>query len=312
MFSFKETGALKPVAKISFSDKKNKDLIVYLHEHVYGTPFGKGFYEKIDLRKLFPEQKCQFEYVPETRERFVDILSIAGGTGSGKSTLVASCVKELMKAFKMSDDDVFICKKSTVEDPAFKILGQPTYVYINQEFAAQPITLEDIAEKDEKTGVYKPKCLVFDDLDTLDLKIKRVFDTFQRSALQEARKYNIYIYIATHNLARGLDTKSILTESTIVGCLTHSLSSDLKYAFEKYYDFSKAFINELRHSGTRWWFFYKNYPQIILTQNMILLFDAEREADRLKEEQLIKKSHSRGMTSDLIIKFKKEMDEKYS
>ena len=304
MFSFKDNNngieAIRPVAIVSDSKLLNNKKI-YLHQRKKNEPIPDGFCTKIDLEHLLPNEKASLQFYPDDRANFTDRLTISGASGSGKSTLVSQMVLSCMKNLGLKSEDIFVCKKSEVKDPAWNKLGEINYIYINNDFAKNPVTLDDIAELDEekmkklktKQEIYKIKAIIFDDLDTLTDKVAKVLKVFQNSCLEESRKYNIYIFICTHGLARGIYTKALLTESTLIGTMTHAISSDLKYALDKYQDVSKHLIRKLKNGDTRFFLLQTNYPKYILTQKELFIFDSDAESEMVDFEHKYKRPYNK-------------------
>lgn len=281
MFSFVERGSIKGVAQVKGGMLDGKILYLHRRDPKLHKEIPKGFFDKIDLDKSFGDDGSTFTYFPETRENFVDMVCISASTGAGKSTLVAQMAEKVKDIFDLQNDDITIVKKSEIVDKAFDALD-PNYVYVNDDFLNEPPTIDDIVESGTPNGI---KVLIFDDLDTIsNLKLKKSFIAFQNTILQEARKSNIYSFICQHQLARGMDTKVILTEASYLVFFPTHLVSDLKYALERYADFSKSFIQKIKKSTSKWIMFHQHYPRFILTETECYVFDSDRENHIIDKE----------------------------
>lgn len=273
MFSFNKKGAIKPIAKVIGGDEDNK--ILYLHaKDPYSDKIKSGFFDNIELIK-----NQRFEWFPDVRDDFCDVISIAGKRGSGKSTLGAKFAQEIKDVLELDDDDVIVVKKSHIEDKAFAKLN-PLYSYVDETFIDEPLTLDEIC----KDG--RPKVVILDDLDNIQSnKLKKSFINFQDELLKEGRKYNCYVIVIAHRMCAHGETKGILTESTYFCFFPSGLTSDFKYCLNKYADLSLEFIKELKKEKSKWVLIHNESPMFILTEKRATIFDGDREDERLKNKK---------------------------
>ena len=270
MFSFKK-GGIKPVAVVEGGDMDGEVLYLYRKDKsVKEMP--RGFFDMVEL----PEDSV-FQWFPDVRENFSDVISMTAPRGQGKSTLASNIAQHIKEVFKLRDDDVIVCKKSQIADPAFDDLN-PSYCYIDEEFLENPLTCDEISpDKDVKV-------VILDDLDTINsAKLKKAYVQFQDNLLQEGRKYNIYVIICAHRLTAHKDTKAILTESTYMLWFPDGVTSDFKYALKTYCDISTDVIKDLKNINSRWVMFHQHSPRFILTEHKAFIFDLDREEERLKD-----------------------------
>ena len=286
MFSFIERGSIKPIAEIVDLKGKSDGRFLFLHRKPETDKFPKGFFDEITLDK---EEK--FKWIPDIRQDYNDAICVSAPKGTGKSTLVAHFATTIKKVFKLTDDDVIVCKKSPIEDPAFEELN-PQYVYINDEFLENPLTCDEISP--DKS----PKVIILDDLDSINSKaLKDCVIKFTNSLLEEGRKYNIYILIANHHLASGLATKAILSESDYLVFFPEAVTSDFRYALQKYCDMPISVIRDLKKIGSKWVMFYQHSPRFVLSERRAFIYDLDRETKRIKEEEMMKKEETKIETS---------------
>ena len=282
MFSFIERGSIKPIAEIVNDKGKGSGKFLYLHRKVDNGIFPKGFFDEITLN-----EGEKFSWIPDIRESFNDAICISAPKGSGKSTLASNIAMKIKKVFDLTDDDVIVCKKSNIEDPAFASLN-PQYVYINDDFLENPLTCDEISP--DKS----PKVVILDDLDTINSKaLKDCAIKFTNSLLEEGRKYNIYIIIANHHMASGLSTKAILSESDYLTFFPESVTSDFRYALQKYCDMPISVIRDLKKIGSKWVMFQQRSPRFILSEKRAVIYDLDREQKRIKEEEMIQKESNK-------------------
>jgi hypothetical protein len=284
MFSFKDEGSIKPVAKIiGNKDGKHGKLVgkyVYLHRKPE-----KG--HKIPQNYFFTELELpyglQFEWVPDNRDAQSDVICLASPRGSGKSTLASKYAQTMKKLFDLKDDDVIVVKKSRLDDPAYDKLN-PTYLYIDDEFIDQKLTCDDISPDGSI------KVIILDDLDIINSKtLKKAVVDFTNDLLQNGRKYNIYVILAMHTLCNGRETKPTINESTYIVFFPDNCTSDMRYALQKYADMSTNCIRQLKKIESRAVMFHQVSPRFLLSDNTIEMYDLDKFEDKAKEEKELKK-----------------------
>jgi len=285
MFSFTERGSIKPIAEIK-GKSELAGKFLYLHrKDPHTKELKKGFFDEITLK---PSDK--FEFMPEIRDNFTDTISITAPKGSGKSTLGASYAMKIKKVLGLEDDDLIVVKKSKTDDPAFKKLN-PLYLYCDEEMVDNPPNLDEIVSDG------RPKVILFDDIDVIQSKkLKDVVQKFLDECLCEGRKLGISTIIMAHRLAGGRDTKMILSECSYLSWFPENTTSDFKYTLQKYCDMTLDVIRDLKSSPSPWVMYHQHSPRFILTENRAVIFDLDREKDRLddikkekKERRLLKR-----------------------
>ena len=80
--------------------------------------------------------------------------------------------------------------------------------------------------------------------------------------------------------------------------MTHAISSDLKYALDKYQDVSKHLIRKLKNGDTRFFLLQTNYPKYILTQKELFIFDSDAEAEMVDFEHKYKRPYNKVIRID--------------
>jgi len=286
MFSFHGKGSIKPIAEVKGGSLTGKFL--YLHKKIDPIPEKDGFFDEITLAD------GMFQFFPDPRDNFSDVITMSGARGVGKSSYASLLAGKIKKVLKLKDNDVIVVKKSKIEDPAFeyrineiemakgsspeKVTDYsqkglcPAYLYVDDNFLADPPTIDDIAHDRQ------PKVVILDDLDTIaDSKLKKAYIKFQNSLIEEGRKYNVYVIVCNHRLCAGSDTKALLTESTYITFFPSGLTADFKYCLQRYCDMSPSLILELKKSKSQWVMYSQHSPKFVLTQYRAFIFDLERE-----------------------------------
>jgi len=278
MFSFTEKGSIKPIAEIKSKDELNGK-ILYLHRKDPRISISKPYFDEITL-----PFGGKFEWIPDIREDFTDVVTISAPRGAGKSTKAAELATKIKKVFKLNDDDIIVVKKSKIDDPAFDKLN-PTYLYVNEEFLENPPSIEEVSNQNRL-----PKVIILDDLDTIaSNKLKQAYVKFQDQLLEEGRKLGLYIILCIHKMADHKNTKAVLSESTYFLFFPENLTSDYRYVLNRYADMSLDLIRDLKNTNSPWILFHQHSPRFILTENKAFIYDIDREKERIDEEKQNKK-----------------------
>lgn len=285
MFSFDKRGAVRPIAKIVSDDELDGKLL-YLHRKHNGI-IPEGYFDEITLERGI------FEYFPEIRDKFTDVILCAGSKGSGKSTYIAKMAEAVKDIYELNDEDSVVIKNSKIVDEAFDNLN-PDYIYTD-EFADNDFTIDDFTNSDGT-----PKIMIFDDIDIIPKQSikKKVYDLMDTIAV-EGRKHKIFQFVVRHSICKGKDTKLIGSECDFVLLFTEGFTSDINYYMEKYCDFSKELRRDIRKTNSRWILLSKISPRFILTERRCFIFDIDREEERLKKQKEIKKINDRKIINDI-------------
>ena len=274
MFTFKGStkGVIKPIARVNGGELHGK--ILYVGRKDKDAEFdGEKMFDNIEL------DDGKFEWIPETRENFNDVVLTSATKGSGKSTMLGEMALRMKKIFNLGDDDVILCRKNKVDDPAYAKLN-PAIVAIDEDFLANPLTCDEISPD------HKTKVVILDDLDTIQSKkLEQAYLKFQNDLLECGRKYNIYVLIACHKLCAGIKTKTMLSETDYFLFFPEGVSSDFRYCLQRYGDMSLDVIRDLKNCDSRWILFHQHSPKFILTEKMARIFDLDREDQISKEKK---------------------------
>jgi hypothetical protein len=274
MFTFRHNikGVIKPIAKVIGGELNGK--VLYIGKKDVTDDFdGDKIFDNIEL------SDGKFEWIPETRDHFNDVILTSATKGSGKSTMCAELAMRMKQIFKLNDDDVILVKKNKMEDPAYAKLN-PAVVCIDEEFLENPLTCDEISPD------HTTKVVILDDLDTIQSKkLETAYLKFQNDLLECGRKYNIYVLIAMHKLCAGQKTKAILSEADYFLIFPEGVTTDFRYCLQRYGDMSLDVIRDLKKTPSKWILFHQHSPKFILTETMARVFDLDREDDISKEKK---------------------------
>lgn len=193
-----------------------------------------------------------------------ECVYIAGPSGSGKSSYAAQYVRNFLAMKGNSKKPFFTFSRTCIaEDPAFEGL-KPLEIRIDESLIENGI---DVVEEFPKDG-----CVVlFDDITTIqDQRLKVCVERILADVLEIGRKLQIYVIFCSH-LIIGNDKKlarTILNEMTSLTVFPKSGSiHQINYALKTYWGLKERNIEKMLDVDSRWITFFKNYPQVVLTQN---------------------------------------------
>jgi adenosyl cobinamide kinase/adenosyl cobinamide phosphate guanylyltransferase len=197
----------------------------------------------------------KFQQLPSEEVR---ILYIAGPSGSGKSTYAANYIEKYRKLHPKSK--FFIFSKLREDDVLDRL--KPHRITITEELIENPIELEEV----EVNSI-----LLFDDVDTIsNKKLMDTINKFKSQVLEMGRHTNIKCIITSHLINgnnRG-DTRTVLNEMQALTIFPKSGSAyQIKYVLKQYFGFSNVQMKAILNTDSRWITIFKNYPQIILSEN---------------------------------------------
>lgn len=248
MLHFDRTG--KPLAIIEGAGKlKNKQINISTEDDDKIT---KSF-RRLELPK---EQK--FQQIPDKHtER--QIMYITGASGSGKSTYIAKYCKQYKKVFP--DNEIYVFSALT-EDESLDAC-EPKRIIIDDRMISDPLTVND----------FRDSMVIFDDIDVISNKKHRdaVYNLLN-ALLETGRHTKTSVFISNHLPTAGKDTRRVLNEAHSVIWFPHSGSGvGMKRLLCDYLGLDKDINKKLRKMKTRWACLYKQYPQILMTEQNIWL-----------------------------------------
>lgn len=226
---------------------------------------------------IFVEQYENEEYWIETPpDRIVSIVDngklepilnektriwyIAAPAGSGKSTFVATLIRNLLKIEKVP----LLLFSRVKDDPAFQ--GLPFKVIpMDETLIDDPYEVEEVPDN---------AVCIFDDVDTVSNK--KVLDSIinLQSQIQEIGRHKNIRCIMTSHLVNGNNKKQCRTIMNEMQAFTFFPGSgsikQIKYCLSEYFGFGNKEIDFICKSQSRWITIYKNYPQIMMSEKKII------------------------------------------
>lgn len=185
------------------------------------------------------------------------IWYLFGASGSGKSYLSASIIKQWLKLNLNSE--VYIFSKLN-DDVALDNLGLRTHRVQIDTLLDEPIVIEDIPDG---------SLILYDDVDTETNKtIANNLYNLLDSVLQIGRHKKISAIITSHTACNYRKTKVVLNESHYIIVYPNSGSFyQINYLLKTYCGLSNNQVSKVRNLSSRWVCFYRWTPQYLLTEN---------------------------------------------
>jgi hypothetical protein len=212
------------------------------------------------VKEIQLEGNNVFELVPNTKADR-DVIYYAGPSGSGKSFAMASYLRNYKKTFKERPVYLFSEKES---DDVLDSIKDLKRVKMDEQMINDPLDLKDFNEE--------PCCVVFDDIDSLEKKLKVAVYTLLNKLLKVGRSYKISVLVSSHSSCDGASTKSMLNESSIIVFYPTCYNRSIKYLCENYIGLNKKDIEKLRSHKSRWCAYVKTFPSCIVQEKNIFSF----------------------------------------
>jgi hypothetical protein len=240
----------RPLAKI-IGGKLDKKVVSVFTDGEDEEKISKTF------NSLKLEKGSKFQQITdEDAERFIGYIT--GPSGSGKSTYIKNLCKEILKIRKKTNIYLFSAKN---EDESLDDIGLKR-IKIDNSLIEDPLSIEEFERGD---------IVLFDDVDVIGNKAHReAVYTLLNQILEIGRSYGINAIYTHHLPTGGKDTRRILNECHWTVFFPHSGSTHgLKYLLEKYVGLDKNELKKIKKMNSRWCCIFKNYPQVIMTENVI-------------------------------------------
>jgi len=215
------------------------------------------------VKEIKLEGENKFELIPNTKADR-DVIYYSGPAGVGKSYAMASYLRNYKKSFK--DRPVYLFSEKESDDVLDSIRDLKR-VKMDEQMINDPLDLKDFNEE--------PCCVIFDDIDSLEKKLKVAVYTLLNKLLKVGRSYKISVLVSSHSSCDGHDTKSMLNESTIIVFYPTTYNRSIKYLCENYIGMNKYDIAKMRSHKSRWCAYIKTYPSCIVQEKNVFCMGQE-------------------------------------
>lgn len=186
---------------------------------------------------------------------------IAGGTGSGKSTLSSQILEEYVKMYPKQDIYLF---SAIDEDP----------VYDNNKVLKKHIQRIDIRDdlSDVKMQDFSNSCCVFDDAALTNTQQHKALQKMKDLILSTGRHSCVDSIVIRQDLLGGKESKFDHIQSQYLGFFPNlGNDEELHYTFNKKYHYSKDTIDKLMGGTSRWVVVHKHVPRYMIQANKVEL-----------------------------------------
>ena len=190
------------------------------------------------------------------------MIYFSGPAGSGKSYQMALYLRNYKKKFK--DNKIFLISEKE-EDKTLDTIADLKRIKIDDSLIEDPLDLKDFTE-------IGPCIVLFDDIDSLEPKMKKAIYLLLNKLLKVGRSYNISVLVSSHSSCDGALTKSMLNEATVIVFYPTNYNRSIKYLCESYVGLNKKDIAKMRSNKSRWCAYVKAYPSAILQERNVWRF----------------------------------------
>ena len=147
------------------------------------------------------EKKSKLILLPDFRKGIYDKILASGVSGSGKSTVIASFIKEYRRRYPDTQVVIFSSVKQDKTLDVFDPIRPDLDFYLEE-----PLSPEDLEDT----------IVIFDDIATImDKKTKKAVAALQDNISECGRHYGITVLSTSHILFNYGETKKMLNESTL-------------------------------------------------------------------------------------------------
>lgn len=190
--------------------------------------------------------------IPLPNKKVVEKIYISAPSGAGKTTWVASWLKQFKKMFR--GDEIYIISSIPYDKPLDDL--DPIRIDIN----------EDLINEGMMDGEdFEDSVIVFDDVDTIQNNYYRKYiEQLRDYLLEQGRHFNCRMLMTHHLLSNFKKTRVMLNESTACVLFPKVNGNNIKRFLEFYFGFDKEQIDKIRNLPSRWVAIYKTYPFYIM------------------------------------------------
>ena len=244
-----------PIAKIKSKDKDLNGKILYFND--------KGSVNKNSIVPTYDELKLKdgnkFQLMPSDKTRSI---FISGMQGIGKSYWIGAYLKQYQKLHKDAKIIIFSEKEHDVAiDDKLKNI---TRVPCDRSLLDNPVTKDELNKQPEYT------MFVFDDVDGLDLKIRKEVYRVLNVLINVYRSKKLNIIFSSHKACDTTYTSTALQGCDVLVFFHRNYNRNIEYLVREYIKKKeKKNFEDGKYNDSRWCAFIKTYPSILLFENEI-------------------------------------------
>lgn len=210
-----------------------------------------------DIAKQLTLPDGEFNILPDLKQRTV--CYVAAPSGAGKSYWTSKFLSSWRALFP--DNIIFIFSRVT-DDEAFDMFDNVIRIDLNDEYIENPLSAYEIP--------HGSMC-IFDDIDTLPLKLKKAVESTRDDILEIGRHNKIHCVCTSHVLTDRDHTKRMINEATHVVLFPGANKEAIKKFLRDKLGLVKQQIDRCISSPSRWICVYTRFPRHIITQNQIFM-----------------------------------------
>ena len=186
-----------------------------------------------------------------------DVLYISAASNAGKSTYANQYLMNYRNCYPNNPIYLF----STVDDDDSLTVSGIKKVIIDERMYEDPLEINE----------FKNCMCVFDDIDQIhDKDVFNAVHQLLRKMLEIGRHNFISVIVTSHMCNKGNETRTVINEAFLVTLFLGSGSSYNTY-LKNYMGLSNKQIKKLYQMKSRWITVYKRYPNVVFTENQIIL-----------------------------------------
>lgn len=209
------------------------------------------------IKKHIHIQDGSFEPIPLMKPNQVDHCFYSGMTGIGKSTQIAIYCKQYKKLFPSHQIYLFSRKD---DDHAFKDIDLKK-IRLDDDILNIKFNIDDVSDS----------LCIFDDIDTLPLKIEKVVRKIRDDLLECGRDKNIYMCNVSHQVLNYTKTRSLVLESNKIIIFPRSSQYQIRRFLKEYMGIENDSIKQIMSANSRWVMINKTYPLTVISEHDIYI-----------------------------------------
>ena len=253
---FNLSGIGIPICKIVGDTKLNNKIVSMTEDD------GDDEYVRY-VKEIQLEGDNKFELIPDTKATRQCVF-FSGPAGVGKSYAMASYLRNYKKDYK--DRPIYLFSEKESDEVLDKIKDIKR-VKMDDSLISDPLDLKDFYDE--------PCCVVMDDIDSLEKKLKAAVYLLLNKLLKVGRSYKISVLVSSHTSCDGAQTKSMLNEATIIMWYPTCYNRNIKYLCESYVGMNKSDIAIMKSHKSRFCAYVKAFPSCIVQAKNIWSIGSE-------------------------------------